>query len=571
MEGVEIADTLTHDGTLPSWVIHLRLTIAEPSDMVPATTDWYVRIDPAYPLGFAAFQPAQDGGLHRSFRHMTRNDYDGGLWRNGVPCLDRPGRWLGSLEMAGQPDSAVAKLRFHVGMALKWLEFAAKDTLTAPEEPFELPRFTDDSDASVVGFDESPDRFAIWQPLLGRFGRCVVRRICENTVALDSFLLRDASVTPSRWGARIDASVESLPVFWMSLPEMPVIAPWDVPNTWGEMRAVARKMGVDFDGGLRWIYHKIREANLTGDQVLLIGFPIPDVYDGPPAQMHWQPLCLPRPIPSEHLTHARPGSQGAWPFQLARTLSDDQPLQWLRSENWSEQRLRVRGSLDEAVRNMRTVIIGAGALGSALAEMLVREGLNDLLIIDHEKLEMGNLRRHVLTAEEVGQYKARALATRLNSVSPFARVRYVAGWFPQRLDEDRSALHDADLIIDCTANEDVIGHLARQKSNGRKRWFFVGSLGVDARRLFLYSEHAEQPDAARYKVAMREPFAEEKNLIAERGLAAMHGAGCWNPVFPARWSDVQILAAEMLKGIERGVRRGTSPETSLETIWLRAA
>jgi hypothetical protein len=70
---------------------------------------------------------------------------------------------------------------------------------------------------------------------------------------------------------------------------------------------------------------------------------------------------------------------------------------------------------------------------------------------------------------------------------------------------------------------------------------------------------------------MRRPLAEEREKLDPKRLNEMQCAGCWNPVFPAPWSNIQVMAAEMLRGIERAVKRGTSPENSLETIPFRAA
>src|ERR1700681_71628 len=226
VDGVQVLDDVTRDDASSSWVIHLRLTTATSSSFVPATTDWYVLVDAKYPLGHLNFHPAEKGGLHLSFHHMKQNDYTGGLWRRGVPCLDRPGRWLGSLEFSTQPDSAVGRLRFHAEAALRWLDLAARNALTDNEEPFELPHFTDESDASIVGFDESKDRFSSWEPRLGRAGLCTLRRVREAAFASDAFLLRGELALPSRWGTRISGIKDTLPAFWISLPKMPVIEPW---------------------------------------------------------------------------------------------------------------------------------------------------------------------------------------------------------------------------------------------------------------------------------------------------------------------------------------------------------
>src|SRR5665213_355134 len=87
VDGVEVID-MTYDDKIGSWVVHLRLTIKESSTYVPSVTEWYVLIDPAYPLGRVDFHPAKSGGLQTTFRHMKRNDFGDGLWGDGSPCLD---------------------------------------------------------------------------------------------------------------------------------------------------------------------------------------------------------------------------------------------------------------------------------------------------------------------------------------------------------------------------------------------------------------------------------------------------------------------------------------------------
>lgn len=79
-----------------------------------------------------------------------------------------------------------------------------------------------------------------------------------------------------------------------------------------------------------------------------------------------------------------------------------------------EMRQRWRGQL--------VSIIGCGSFGSALADMLVRAGLERLVLIDPEPLAVENVGRHVLTARSVGRSKAAALAARLREINPQLRV-----------------------------------------------------------------------------------------------------------------------------------------------------
>ncbi|MGH7744155.1 MAG: ThiF family adenylyltransferase [Candidatus Dormibacteria bacterium] len=563
LAGAEIVEPLTYDEEGSLWVLRMRLTIGTSSDLVPAVTEWYVLIDLAYPSGLAEFHPAQDGGIHATFRHMKKNRPTDRPWRSGVPCLDRPGRWLGNAALSGQPNDAVGKLSFHTEAALRWLDFAARDALTEADERFELPGFAEKS-AEVIGFDESPDRLARWAQVFGRSGRVALRKMSDGTYVVDHFSLGDAIVHPSRWGAHFTALTDVSNAFWITLPEMPMVAPWASPVTWGEFRTVVRKMGVNLDELLKLVYRRIRRGREGDVAMLLVGFPIPDLYDGPTLQVHWQPLRLPEAIGTGNGPVSRFSDKTVWKLQRANTLADEAAIEWGWSENWSEETLRIRGSLDERLRRSRIALVGAGALGSALAEMLVREGCRHVDVFESDWLEVGNLRRHTLTLNDIGMRKSLALAEHLNGVSPFANVRGFAGISDSS--DDLDIIREADVVIDCTANEDVIATLSRVLRDGRNRWFFSGAFGVDADRLFLYSERGVGVDLGYYRSEMAAPLAEEWKKIDERGLNEMQNAGCWNPVYPGKWSAIQVRASEMLSAIETTVASGKAEEKALSII-----
>jgi molybdopterin/thiamine biosynthesis adenylyltransferase/proteasome lid subunit RPN8/RPN11 len=75
-----------------------------------------------------------------------------------------------------------------------------------------------------------------------------------------------------------------------------------------------------------------------------------------------------------------------------------------------------------SVQPGNTVLIGAGALGSKLAEHFVREGAPELKIVDHDRLAPHNLARHSLTADSVHFPKATELQTRLVTINPHCQV-----------------------------------------------------------------------------------------------------------------------------------------------------
>ena len=66
----------------------------------------------------------------------------------------------------------------------------------------------------------------------------------------------------------------------------------------------------------------------------------------------------------------------------------------------------------------RVAIAGCGGLGSNVALMLARSGVEHFLLIDHDAVDASNLNRQQFWPEDVGRPKVRALADRLVSLNP---------------------------------------------------------------------------------------------------------------------------------------------------------
>ena len=67
---------------------------------------------------------------------------------------------------------------------------------------------------------------------------------------------------------------------------------------------------------------------------------------------------------------------------------------------YSRQELFLGSEAQANVQNASVIIIGAGALGSASAEMLARAGVGRLTIVDRDYVEWSNLQRQQLYIEE---------------------------------------------------------------------------------------------------------------------------------------------------------------------------
>ncbi|MDR6120929.1 molybdopterin/thiamine biosynthesis adenylyltransferase [Bacillus sp. SLBN-46] len=107
----------------------------------------------------------------------------------------------------------------------------------------------------------------------------------------------------------------------------------------------------------------------------------------------------------------------------------------------------------EKIRRKHVLIIGAGALGSGSAEVLVRSGVGKLTIIDRDYVEASNLQRQQLyTEEDVAEKlpKAAAADKRLRAINSDVEIRAIIGdATPELLEE---LVVSVDLMMDATDN-----------------------------------------------------------------------------------------------------------------------
>jgi ThiF family len=83
----------------------------------------------------------------------------------------------------------------------------------------------------------------------------------------------------------------------------------------------------------------------------------------------------------------------------------------------------LRSGPDANNLQTRTVaIIGVGAIGSQLADLLGRSGIGHLILADPQRLRPGDLIRHAATFQGVGVNKAQAMQRHLQTVAPRTEV-----------------------------------------------------------------------------------------------------------------------------------------------------
>jgi molybdopterin/thiamine biosynthesis adenylyltransferase len=113
----------------------------------------------------------------------------------------------------------------------------------------------------------------------------------------------------------------------------------------------------------------------------------------------------------------------------------------------------IGASGQERLRTSRVLVVGCGALGSALAETLTRAGVGRLTLVDRDVVEPSNLQRQSLFDEEdalLARPKAVAAEKRLRRLNSEVEVRGLVADLDAALADD--LVGEADLVLDGTDN-----------------------------------------------------------------------------------------------------------------------
>ncbi|MER2106748.1 MAG: MoeB/ThiF family adenylyltransferase [Solibacillus sp.] len=108
------------------------------------------------------------------------------------------------------------------------------------------------------------------------------------------------------------------------------------------------------------------------------------------------------------------------------------------------------------IRDKHVLIVGAGALGSASAEMLVRAGIGKLTLIDRDYVEWSNLQRqHLYTERDAMQMLPKAVAAKQRLQEINRDVQIESHVIDATVEQLAPFVETADVILDATDNFDI--------------------------------------------------------------------------------------------------------------------
>lgn len=131
------------------------------------------------------------------------------------------------------------------------------------------------------------------------------------------------------------------------------------------------------------------------------------------------------------------------PFNITRVDGD-----WLGFRGGDNSASEKKQVLSES----HVVLIGAGSLGSRVAEMLCAAGVGQLTILDHDDMEAGNIGRHLLGVDTIRGNKAKETSRALLRRFPHLSLNGIPLKWEEALNipKHKEELLGADLILSTT-------------------------------------------------------------------------------------------------------------------------
>ena len=103
------------------------------------------------------------------------------------------------------------------------------------------------------------------------------------------------------------------------------------------------------------------------------------------------------------------------------------------------------------ILSSKVLIVGAGGLGSPVAEFLSRAGIGSLGIVDDDKVSLSNLHRQSLyNTSDIGKFKVKIAKDKIKKINPNTKVTI----YKIRLNNDnfKKIINDFDYIVDGSDN-----------------------------------------------------------------------------------------------------------------------
>lgn len=125
--------------------------------------------------------------------------------------------------------------------------------------------------------------------------------------------------------------------------------------------------------------------------------------------------------------------------------------------------LRNTSVVQPDINTKSIALIGLGALGSRVAELLAQAGIGSISLCDIDRLSIGNVARHIGGVKDFGDRKTEVVASRILNINPEIRIPVMEEGSASSFAVLDRLLGSVDLVVSTVADENVeslINHFA---------------------------------------------------------------------------------------------------------------
>lgn len=130
------------------------------------------------------------------------------------------------------------------------------------------------------------------------------------------------------------------------------------------------------------------------------------------------------------------------------------------SNQFSRTELLIGSNGIKKLKNSKVAVFGIGGVGSFVVEGLVRAGIGNFILVDHDKISLTNLNRQVhANHNTIGEYKVDEMKKRILEINPDAKVETFKEFYLPECKErilDNTISYVVDSIDTVTAKIELV-------------------------------------------------------------------------------------------------------------------
>jgi integrative and conjugative element protein (TIGR02256 family) len=278
---------------------------------------------------------------------------------------------------------------------------------------------------------------------------------------------------------------------------------------------------------------------------LIIGYKIPNNED---YEEHWDLIRISKNnIPIAFKRLSQNGQQNS--NKRFEHCLKTHKINWSTTENIDYSRFFGRGKLDDEIINSNILIIGCGALGSSLSEILVRGGAKNIVLEDFDTIKGGNLCRANYDLNDLVYYKIDRLTKRLKAISPFVNINSISVKLNNfDLDTVKDIFNKkVDIIFDCSTDTEVTYIIDKLNFTGK-----IFSLAITNNAKSFVSITGENLTKQAQTIF---------DFVENEAPSYFEGTGCGYPTFEANYNDINALLNVGLKVINNNYSKSKKHES----------